>query len=346
MATQRRIVVCADGTWHRPERNPQRDVPTNVLRLARAIRPVATGGSQQQVFYDWGIGSYHDRIVAGITGLGLRKNIMDAYRYVVQNYRPGDDIYLFGFSRGAYTVRCLCGMINNAGILKRPEAALIERAFSLYRKPGKVHAPNGRNAIAFRKDHSHASREVRFVGAWDTVGAMGIPMSFLGLFEDSDEFHDCKPGRNVRIARHALAIDEQRSDFEPTIWRPREKLDLKQVWFAGAHADVGGGHPPDRDGSLLSDAPLGWMMREAAAAGLVLEPHLRKSVSDNPLARLHPSRRHFYRVRRSYDRPIEHGRGDVLIHRSVRKRWERDGGYRPKNLAGYLDASGWPATLE
>jgi len=342
----RRIVVCADGTWNRPERDPRRDASTNVLRLARAIRPVAAGGAQQQVFYDWGIGSYHDRIGGGITGRGLHKNIMDGYRYVVQNYRPGDDIFLFGFSRGAYTVRCLCGMINNCGILKRPEAALIEQAFEMYRKPGKVHAPRGRNAVEFRKRYSHASREVRFIGAWDTVGAMGIPLTFLGWFEDDDEFHDCKPGRNVRCARHALAIDEVRRDFEPTVWVPRAKLDLKQVWFVGAHTDVGGGHRPGPDGTVLSDTPLAWMMQEATTAGLVFESHLKQGLNENPLASLHPSRRHFYRIRRRYDRALDHGRGDVLIHRSVRQRWERDSGYRPKNLAAYLDARGWPARLE
>lgn len=344
---QRRIVVCADGTWSRPERDPRHDVPTNVLRLARAIRPaVLAESTQQQVFYDWGIGSYHDHFVGALTGRGLHKNIMDGYRYIVQNYRPGDEIFLFGFSRGAYTVRCLCGMINNAGILKRPEAALIQQAFDLYRKPGKVHAPRGGNAVAFRERHSHRSREVRFVGVWETVGAMGIPMSFLGLFEDRDEFHDCKPGRNVRIARHALAIDEIRSDFEPTIWWPRERLDLKQVWFAGAHSDVGGGHRPDRDGTVLSDSALAWMMREAAVAGLVVEPYLRRTLSRNPLARVHPSRRHFYRVRRRHERPIDHGRGRVLIHRTVKQRWERDASYRPRNLAAYLETHGWPPALE
>lgn len=338
---KRRIVICADGTWNRPELDPDRDSPTNVLSLARAIKPVATGDAQQQVFYDWGIGSYYDRIVGGATGRGLHKNIMDGYRYIVQNYRRGDEIFLFGFSRGAYTARCLSGMINNCGILKRPDAALIQRAFDLYRKPGKVHAPGGKNAIEFRQRHAHPSREVKFIGVWDTVGAMGIPISFLGLFEDRDEFYDCKIGRNVRIARHALAIDELRRDFEPTIWLPRAGLDLKQVWFAGAHSDIGGGHKPDANGDLLADIPLEWMMREAAAAGLVLEPYMRRRLRPGPLAKLHVSRRSFYRVRSKHHRPIDHGRGDILIHRSVRSRWELDAGYRPRNLVGYVDEHGW-----
>ncbi|MGI9344448.1 MAG: DUF2235 domain-containing protein [Gammaproteobacteria bacterium] len=342
---RRRIVVCADGTWQRPEADPDRDVPTNVLRLARSIKPVAAG-VQQQVFYDWGIGSYYDRIVGGATGKGLHKNIMDGYRYIVQNYRAGDEVFLFGYSRGAYTVRCLAGMINNCGILQRPDAALIQRAFTLYRKPGAVNAPDGKNSVEFRRLHSHASRAVHFVGVWETVGAMGIPLSFLGLLEDEDEFHDCKIGRNVHAARHAMAIDEERSDFEPTIWLPRPKLDLKQVWFAGAHADIGGGHRPGGDGELLSDTPLAWLMGEAGAFGLRFEPHLRRGLNEDPLARLHRSRRNFYRVRRRHRRPIDHGHGEVLIHRSVRQRFERDAGYRPPNLVAYLDEHGWPARLQ
>jgi uncharacterized protein (DUF2235 family) len=342
----KRIVICADGTWNRPEQNLQEDFPTNVLRFARAIKPVADDGVAQQVFYDWGIGSYHDEVVAGATGKGLHKNIMDDYRYIVQNYSPGDEIFLFGFSRGAYTVRSLCGLINNCGILKRPHAALIQSAFELYKKSGKHYAPEGEAAIAFREAHAHPSREVKFVGAWDTVGAMGIPISFLGLFDDKDEFYDTKIGPNVRVARHALAIDELRSDFEPTIWLPRDNLDLKQVWFAGAHSNIGGSYMPDKDGSLLSDNALAWMLREAAQSNLTLETHLAQSLHSNPLATLHNSRRSFYRVKKPYYRPLAHGKGDVLIHRSVKLRWDGNANYRPENLVSYLGTAGWArATL-
>lgn len=342
----KRIVVCADGTWNRPERDLTEDFPTNVLRLARAIRPVATDGTPQQVFYDWGIGSYHDKVRAGATGRGIEKNIMDGYRYIVQNYAPGDEIWLFGFSRGAYTVRSLCGLINNCGILRRPDAALIESAFALYKKPASVNAPGGDNSVEFRANHSHRSREVKFVGVWDTVGALGIPFSFLGLFDDKDEFYDTKLGRNVRAARHALAIDEVREDFEPAVWLPREKLDLRQVWFCGAHADVGGSQKPDRDGSRVSDLPLHWMIKEARTHGLSIEAHLPRELTDNPRADIHPSRRRFYRLRGEHHRPIDHGKGEVLIHRSVKERWQADRKYRPENLAAYLEEHGWPSKLE
>ena len=342
---KKRIVICADGTWSRPEKNPKKDFPTNVLKLARAIQPIDNEGVAQQVFYDWGIGSYYDPIIGGATGKGLHKNIMDDYRYIVQNYSPGDELYLFGFSRGAYTIRCLCGMINNCGILKRPEAPLIQEAFDLYKKSGKAFAPKGEKSIKFRNQHAHEKKEVKFVGVWDTVGAMGIPISFLGLFDDKDEFYDTKIGSNVTIARHALAIDEQRVDFKPTIWLPREHMDIQQVWFAGAHCDIGGNYKPDKDGTVLSDNALAWMIREAEKAGLKIEDHLPDIIKENPLAKLHKSRRHFYRIKEAYERPIDHSKGEVLIHESVKTRWEHDRKYRPKNLSTYLELHDWPEHL-
>lgn len=349
----KRIVICADGTWNRPEQDLSKDVPTNVLRLARAIQPAGRDGRPQQVFYDWGVGSYHDRVVGGATGRGLHKNIMDDYRYIVQNYSPGDELFLFGFSRGAYTVRSLCGLINNCGILQRPDARLIQSAFDLYKDPSPACKPSGSASVEFRRAHSHPSVEVKFVGVWDTVGAMGIPISFLGLFEDKDEFYDTKIGGNVRIARHALAIDELRRDFEPTVWLRRPRLDLKQVWFCGAHTDVGGGYPRDQDGTLLSDLPLSWMMRQADKAGLTLEPHLGGELQPNALATVHQSWRSFYRIKRRYYRPIQHKgrrRGDtpdtVRIHKSVKARWEADSSYRPRNLRRYIEAHGWPNRLD
>lgn len=338
---KKRIVICADGTWNRPEQDLDKDVPTNVLKLARAIKPVAGDGVPQQIFYDWGIGSDHDKLIGGVTGRGIHKNIMDDYRYIVQNYSPGDELYLFGFSRGAYTVRSLCGLINNCGILRRPDARLIEAAFDHYKKPGPAFAPDGEKSIAFRKAHSHPSREVQFVGVWDTVGALGIPLTFLGMMERKDEFYDTKIGGNVRFARHAMAIDEQRTDFEPTIWELPQGVDMKQVWFVGAHSDVGGSYKPDGDGALLSDIALEWMMREAASVGLTTETHLRQGLNPVPTATLHLSRRHVYRSRRPYHRPLDHGKGEVLFHKSVKQRWEQDAKYRPKNLADYVEEKGW-----
>ena len=134
------IVVCADGTWNRPEEDLEKDHATNVLKLAWAIRP-KWRDLKQQVFYDWGLGSYHERFVTGATGRGIHKNIVDGYRYIVQNYTPNDRIYLFGFSRGAYTVRALCGLINNCGIVKRAHAKLIEQAWKIYKRKSSRKLP-------------------------------------------------------------------------------------------------------------------------------------------------------------------------------------------------------------
>jgi len=338
---KKRIVICADGTWNRPEKDLDKDFPTNVLRLARAIKPVGSADFPQQVFYDWGVGSYHDSVIGGATGRGVQKNIMDDYRYIVQNYKPGDEIYLFGFSRGAYTVRALCGLINNCGILKRPNAPHVQAAFDLYKKSGKASKPDGSDAVDFRKKFSHPSRKIAFVGVWDTVGAMGIPLSFLGLFEDKDEFYDTKIGNNVEVARHAMAIDEHRSDFAPTIWEPRENLNMKQTWFVGAHSNIGGSYAADKDGSLLSDIPLAWMIGEAKTRGLSVEQHLTESLTNNPEASRHNSRRNFYRAKSKLLRKIDHGKGPVLIHPSVKARWDNDPEYRPKNLVEYIDKNGW-----
>ena len=342
---KKRIVICADGTWSKPEKDPEVDFPTNVLKLARAIQPVGKNEVPQQVFYDWGIGSYYDPIISGATGKGLHKNIMDDYRYIVQNYAPGDDLYLFGFSRGAYTIRCLCGMINNCGILKRPDAALIQKAFDHYKNDAPEYAPKGEESVKFREQYAHESKEVKFVGVWDTVGAMGIPISFLGFLEKKDEFYDTKIGSNVRIARHALAIDEHRVDFKPTIWQLRENMDMKQVWFSGAHCDIGGSYKPDDDETSLSDIALDWMIREAEIADLSIESHVKEQIKYNPLSTVHKSRIYFYELKKKYNRSLEDVKEHVLIHESVKERWDQDKKYRPTNLKKYVDKYGWSDNL-
>lgn len=337
------IVVCADGTWNRPEEDLEKDHATNVLKIARAIKPTAQN-IKQHVFYDWGLGSYHSTASAGITGSGIHKNIVDGYRYIVQNYGKNDKIYLFGFSRGAYTVRALCGLINNCGIIKRADAKLIEQAWKIYKsKSGKNH-PDGANAVQFRKDHCHASRTVHFVGVWDTVGALGIPFSLMGLLDGQDEFYDTKMGSNVETARHALAIDEQRQDFEPTVWTPRADVDLKQVWFSGVHSDVGGSYGPDKDtGTCVSDLALAWMLRESGKTGLGIEPHVKARLTDGTTAPLHKSRKHVFRFKKKLNRDLVVDKIPTRIHPSVKARYEADSKYRPEKLEALVNRVGWGA---
>ncbi len=335
------IVVCCDGTWNRPEEDLEKDHPSNVLKLARGVSPRAENG-EQHVFYDWGLGAYHSRLSAGISGRGIHKNILDGYRYIVQNYHPGDRIFLFGFSRGAYTVRALSGLINNCGILHRDHAALIVKAWQLYKSPSPKNAPSGEAAGEFRQAHCHDSRVVDFVGVWDTVGALGIPFSVLGLLDAHDEFYDTKMGSNVLIARHALAIDEQRRDFAPTLWTPRPEVDLKQVWFAGVHADIGGSYGPDKDsGCEVADTALDWMLREAQEAGLGLEPHILSGLTDGVRAPVHRSRRHIFRAKRPKHRQLVSSNCELTVHSSVKRRYLEDASYRPVQLRKLVEKHGW-----
>lgn len=263
----KRIVICADGTWNRPEELNSDDIPTNVLQLARAISPQDQNNHKQIVFYDWGIGSYHDQKLAGGLGIGLEKNVTDGYRFLVHNYEIGDQIFLFGFSRGAYTIRSLSALINNCGILKSTEGRMIAQAFELYKN--KEYPPSSELARQFRQQHAIETRtNIDFIGAWDTVGAMGLPFTLFGMIEDKDLFFDRKVGGNVKVVRHALALDEFRKDFEPTIWEHRNNIDMQQVWFAGCHSDIGGSYPPDENGHTLSNIPLIWMAKEATKFGL------------------------------------------------------------------------------
>lgn len=335
------IVVCADGTWNRPEEDLEKDHATNVLKLARAVSPGA-GGLKQHVFYDWGLGSYHSTIRAGVTGHGIHKNILDGYRYIVQNYARGDKIYLFGFSRGAYTVRALSGLINNCGIVKRPDANLIQEAWDIYKSASPRNHPDGERAKAFRANHSHQSRKIAFIGVWDTVGALGVPFSLLGLLDSNDEFYDTKMGPNVEVARHALAIDERREDFAPTIWTSRPETNLKQVWFSGVHSDIGGSYGPDeKTGNTTSDTALAWMLNEAKAHGLKIEAHIEERLTDGVHAPLHRSRRHIFRLSRPLVRDLEVESKPTSIHSSVKRRYLRDDGYRPPNLEELLGGGGW-----
>ncbi|MCP5040647.1 MAG: DUF2235 domain-containing protein, partial [bacterium] len=203
---RKRIVICADGTWN----DPEDENPTNVLRMSRAIKPVASDGVKQVVFYDWGVGTYYEKVRGGTSGMGMMKNIQDGYRFIVQNYNKGDEIYLLGFSRGAYTVRSLAGMLNNCGILKRENAHQIPKAFSFYKK--RSAKPGSPEAKKWRRKRSLSPERgiVDFIGVWDTVGALGVPTRVLAFVEENDLFFDPVLGSNVKVARHAVSIDEKR----------------------------------------------------------------------------------------------------------------------------------------
>ena len=180
------------------------------------------------------------------------------------------------------------------------------------------------------------------MGVWDTVGSLGIPFSLMGMFEGNDEFYDTKMGSNVSFARHALAIDEQRQDFEPTVWMPRAGVDLKQVWFAGSHADVGGSCGPDKHtGLIAADAPLEWMLSEAEKQGLRAESYIKTEFTDSINAKMHKSRDHVYRFKKRLHRPLIIDDKPTKIHPSVKSRYLADDDYRPSQLKKLIEDVGW-----
>ncbi|MCW2753917.1 MAG: hypothetical protein JWQ32_1328 [Marmoricola sp.] len=272
----KRLVVCCDGTWNKPDNE---DV-TNVEKIARTVRTdmSAGGGVYQLVYYISGVGtsSYEaDRLLGGAFGFGLFHNVIACYRFLAQNYEPGDEIFIIGFSRGAYTARSLGGMIARVGLLTK--VALVEErlpeAVHLYQRTKMPAGDFGESVDEFKHDHCHPAK-VTFLGVFDTVGALGVP----GFERETPRFHDVQLSDQVLCARQALAIDETRMKFAPTFWEapsepagvPTEDPRVKQVWFEGAHSDVGGGYRE----TGLSDTSLLWMAGEAHAAGLIFDPVL------------------------------------------------------------------------
>lgn len=327
----KRIAIFADGTWSSPEQGGA----TNVLRMTRAVRPVVNR-VEQVAFYDWGVGTDRKPLSGGISGVGINKNIMDCYRFIVHNYEPGDELFFFGFSRGAYTVRSLAGFIRNCGLLQRPHADQIPEAFRLYRKRTSASHPNAPDSKAFRRKYAVADiTPIEFVGVWDTVGSLGIPVPFWGTLGDRKFlFHDTEPSRIVQHARHAVALDENREDFKPVLWSAKPAVDILQVWFAGVHGDVGGGY----ENRGLNDCSVAWMVAEAARFGLQFEAHFTDSIEPKPSATMHNGRKGIYLARDSIVRKVE-----GAVHSSAKERWDRNAlKYRSKGkaLARLLDSVG------
>ncbi len=262
----KRIVFCADGTWASSVTN------TNVYRIYKAL----TVSSEQVTYYDDGIGANATglaKVLQGAFGEGLFQKIQDGYTQIAHVYEPGDQIYLFGFSRGAYTVRCLAGMIANCGL---PSGSFtddcVKQAFAAYRNP-----PNRAAMLAGLHTCGLVQSGIQMIGVWDTVGALGIPAIFGDIDQSIFGFLDTGLHPDVKIACQCVAIDEHRAQFPATLWTstPAAGQTLQQVWFSGCHSDVGGGTPmggPVDGGTRLCDITLGWMIAQAKAAGLTFDP--------------------------------------------------------------------------
>lgn len=335
---RQRLAVLFDGTW-----NDHAD-QTNVYRLACSLHDY-DGGIRQHFFYDPGVGTGKwDRLRGGLTGYGLDRNLREGYDWLCRRYADGDEIFLFGFSRGAFTARSLGGMIRKCGLLRISTPKLLDEALKLYRDTD-CH-PDGEKCKAFRARYS---REVNIdlIGVWDTVGALGVPG--LVFTKKKYNWHDTELSKIVKRAYQALALDEHRAAYASVPWttpdgrlKP-EHLEVEQRWFIGAHANVGGGYPDQ----ALADIALEWMQRKALAAGLKLDvfPAGADAYTHAPVDSLREFLWGAYfglrklfkggnaRVYRPFNKDHQ-GRSalNVTVDDSVWQRWQSDGNYRPRTL--------------
>lgn len=355
----KRLVVCCDGTWNKP------DSPfvTNVEKIARTVQtdPNLAGGTYQLVYYVSGVGagSYKaDKALGGAFGFGLLHNVIASYRFLAQNYEDGDEIFIFGFSRGAYTARSVAGMIGHVGLLTKLSLVEERLTTAVHRYQGKNldSGAYGESVDEFKHDHCHAAK-VAFLGVFDTVGALGVP-----VFEKAPQFHDVQLSDGIVRARHALAIDEPRLKFEPTFWTlpddstaSTEDPRVKQVWFEGVHSDVGGGY----EQTGLSDTTLLWMAREAHAAGLVFDvPLINKYINSGSDPIRHNPLNIGYEVdnlalrakevlESLHEKSVfERGRRRLTNERALSLRIAtsavthfQEGGYEPENLATFSEVT-------
>ncbi len=301
----KRIVIFIDGTWNRPDA----EHPTNVVRLARCVHHQTDHGMPQVVLYTAGVGSgagnnwlgrKMDRVFGGIFGWGLLSIMEDMYRQLVFAYEPGDEVMIFGFSRGAFAARSLVGFIRSAGICPRDRLREIPKAVARYVDRAPETHPRSEESYAFRlamspdvvtspderkwrqkNGHRHedvVDLKISYLGVWDTVKALGLPakLPLAARFNQNYEFHDAKLSSMVLAARHAIAIDERRATFPSMPWDNMDDLNLRyehfvpeylQQWFPGNHGSIGGGG--SRTG--LSSIALNWVMLGASKAGLSLD---------------------------------------------------------------------------
>jgi uncharacterized protein (DUF2235 family) len=361
MSEVKKLAVFLDGTW-----NTVND-DTNVWRM----KSLCALGPDQLSYYSTGVGTvFGEKLIGGGFGYGLDDEVIRAYQWISENYLPGDRIFIFGFSRGAFTARSLAGFIAKCGLLKPGSPISLNQLYARYRKGNAPHTILALQTMAdakltpedkWLKKYS-LSVPIWFQGVWDTVGALGIPFGNLAKVSRSQfAFLETDLRINEDRVFHALAIDEHRKTFAPTLWKKsvqagvatydaREIEDVEQRWFVGAHGDVGGGY----DNGLLAQVPLKWLMDKAARHGLKFKSSVVID-GDESQATIHDSfgdmLHGWYRLSKfgiPYYRPVGpppnvHGSETTTtinetIDASVFDRWRADPGYRPSNLATWARA--------
>ncbi|MDB5615924.1 DUF2235 domain-containing protein [Tardiphaga sp.] len=351
----KRLALFLDGTWNTVSDN------TNVWRLRSLFLPVGPDGIEQRAYYSTGLGTkFGEKVRGGMFGSGIDTAITSAYEWLIENFEFGDEIFILGFSRGAYTARSLSGFISKCGLAKRGAPLGVNQLYKRYRnkeartiralfdvKPQDLSFED-----AWLLKHSRAV-PIKFIGVFDTVGALGVPFPLVRrIFGSAYPFLNTGLRQNNEHAFHALAVDEHREPFAPTLWtnqgatnaapRPIEKTE--QRWFVGAHANVGGGCFSD----LLAQLPLSWIESKAQILGLGLssgyaaeDSAITGKISDS-YAEFMKGCYRLVKLGARYYRPIgvpppEEGPNvkniNETIDRSVFDRWRADKSYRPPGLA-------------
>lgn len=318
------IVICCDGTRGKYD---SEDKNTNVVRLFERLGP---DGPDQISYYDPGVGTYSplrsvgmgmlDKLAASISGVGITSegidnNIEQAYRYLMDYYNSGDRIFLFGYSRGAHTVRELAGMIYKCGLLTKGSYNLIPSMMDIYRRRDED------VAAGFKREFSRRGCRVHFIGVWDTVASIGWVVR--------RQFSNTRLNPDVAYGYQALSMDEKRKQFRPSIWEETDIPDqtIKQVWFPGSHSDVGGQNDADRG---ISDLPLIWMIENAQKQNLTFRDDWRDDLHPNYAGRTVKSDSLLWKIVGAKDRLIPK---DTEIHPSViDRRKDPNLDYRPENL--------------
>lgn len=362
-----RVALFLDGTWNTTNDN------TNVWRL----RSLCTSSPEQKIFYSAGVGTKKgEKFTGGAFGIGINEEVIAAYEWLIENYEDGNRIFIFGFSRGAFTARSLAGFISTCGLLKAGSPVSLNQLYERYRKG------NATSILTLQHKDTGLSQEdlwlkeysrpipVWFQGVWDTVGKLGMPIPLMPHVSRSDfNFLETDLHINDTHAYHALAIDEHRPAFRPTLWMkttppsgdspaPREFFNVEQRWFVGAHANVGGGYEND----LLAQAPLKWLMGKAIEHGLEFKDTVELDEGAtacpirNSLAEMAHGIYEVITLGKHYYRPIgvdpvdtNEGLVNTInesIDATVFARWKADSTYRPQNLVEWSDRRKVnPATL-
>lgn len=335
----KRIALFMDGTWD--SRNDQ--YLSNVALLSNAVRPLGTDGVPQYAQYQKGIGVSRFAVCRwfeGAVGLGLDQHVQHLYAYLSQNYQPGDHLYLVGFSRGAFTARCLAGLIRKCGILKPEHRGQVCSAYLRY-LDADLHPDSGeakafRNAYSWGEFIDPTDFIIHFIGVFDTVGALGVPATWVSTA--LMQLHDTTLSRFVHYAYQVLAIDEHRREFAPCPWMPNLTAgprpagqEVLQTWFPGAHCDVGGGY-----GQVgLANCTLAWMADKLIQRGIDLDTTRFANRAPRPAGTLHNSRTWMYWLRAAYFRLIDIPSSGQRVSLFAEERQRLVDRYDPRNLAEY-----------